>query len=143
MATFDEVSAYLQKELDLEKGQADNIIMEANRCRGNDNKERRMLHRVYRTQDTFDKDEGYYLHIISAAALTQYVMAEIGPFVDQDTSIETYNEMVGLFGFHDGMVILSEEEKEALRLQAQRKSDILSLFEDDDDLDWGDDDDDW
>lgn len=98
----------------------DDVLIEAERCRGRDVKESRMVRRIWR-RETDWVDEGPYilLQMVSGPGIRD--IDYIGPFESDEDSILAYNAIIRLFGFSKSLLI--EEPS------------------DEDDFDWGEDED--
>lgn len=152
MANYEDVTAFLVETLGLDVGEAEMIHIQSLRCKGNDLKEKMMLHRIIRPVDTYEKDEGYYIQFLTAAHPTRLILAEIGPQEDKEDNATLFNALVRLFDFDKSLIIPTPEELEMNEMFDFEEDfgwdtddELDELFGDDDDIDalFDDDDDGW
>lgn len=111
--------AFFCDVLGMDDNQLTETNIEAIRCKGRDNKESLMVRRIMQ-RETEWLEAGYYIDFYEVCSMTQKRIARVGPFEEEQDSIDAYNEVIRRYGFRRDLLIGMPDEL-------------------DPDLDWGED----
>lgn len=138
--------AFFCDTLGMDNNQLTETNIEAIRCKGRDNKESLMVRRVMQ-RETEWLEAGYYMDFYEVCSMTQKRIARVGPFEEEQDSIDAYNEVIRRYGFRRDLLIgIPDELGPDLDWGDEDEEDEWGeiIVPETDDMDWdNDEDEDW